>query len=196
MRQLYLPFTDDDLYGDQWEYLLLALPQQRLTERVMTVKEDFHAVYNHELAIRTWPHITLAWFKAKRSVEKALIEVLFKACCKHRQFSSELYNFAGFDPSTIYIRVQEHQPFLALADSLRAINKILWENSCSSAGFVDHPHLTVARRLPYQTYWKAVQEYSCKCFQDVFIVNELKLLRRRQENDKCQRVTTLWLSAN
>ena len=140
-RQLCLPFADNDLYGDQWEYLFLALPSQRLTERVMAVKEDFHSVYDHELAIRTWPHITLAWFKAKRSVEEALTEILFKACCKHRQFSSELYNFAGFESSTIYIRVHEHQPFLALADSLRVINKILWANNCMAAGFVDNPIL-------------------------------------------------------
>jgi hypothetical protein len=193
-QQTFIPFSNDELYGDQWEYLFLASPQQKLMDRILGLKEDFSFDHNHKLASKTWPHITLANFRTKKSLEPVLVKSIRNACNNHRKFTVDLCDFDGFDHYTIYIKVQQHQPFLELGKSLNSLNEILWNNTSSIASIVNNPHLTIAKRIPYRTYIKAIQEYREKSFRDVFILNELILFRRRHREAKCQRVASFYLS--
>jgi 2'-5' RNA ligase len=193
--QLVLPFSDDELYDSRWEYLLIASPGRKVTTKIREVKEDFYATHRQKIAIDTWPHITIAFFRAKQKLEGLLIEMMQKVCSRQQKFIADLKDFDGFDHSTIYIKVQDWQPFLQLAADLSPIDDFLINNGCRSAHLVDTPHLSIARRLPYSVYIKAKQEYSHRRFQDSFIVNELLLLKRRHEEHKCKRVTTLHFSS-
>jgi len=191
MKQLRFAFPDDP-----WRYLFLASPDRDLAARVMDVKEDFYFSYGHKIAVDTRPHITLAAFNATKDLEASLIALLQKICSGYSKFTALLQDFAGFeryDKSTIYIKVQTHQPFLELAKGLCAVNHLLQTDSCSSAYLVEHPHLTVAKWIPYLMYLEAMEDFSSRSFRDVFVVNNLLLLKKQEGDDKYQRVTTIRL---
>lgn len=192
-RQLTLPFADDGCCG-RWQYLLIASPDPAVTAAVMKVKEDFYAVYKQRIATGTRPHITVAHFTATEKSEAALVELMRETCSKHPRFIAGLQNFDGFEPSTLYINVQAHEPFRQLAGSLSVVKDCLRTNRCPAAYLVSHPHLTVARRLPHWVYAKAIREYRSRCFEGAFVVNELLLLKKRQRSQRYERVTTLRLS--
>lgn len=197
-RQLTLPFTAEELHGDQREYLLIASPGRNLTAKVMKEKERFFSVYQQRIAIDTWPHITVATFKAKQSLEGALVEIMQEVCHHQRKFIAVLQDFDGFEhstASTVYIKVQQHAPFRQLSNGLYVINSCLRAHGCQTAYLVNTPHLTIARRIPYQVYLKAIQEYSQRRFDDSFLVDSLLLLRRRHPNDTYKRAATLCLSS-
>lgn len=191
MKQHRLPFPNNE-----WHYLFLASPERNLANRVMEVKEDFYLSYGHKIAIDTWPHITLAAFKSANELEPFLITLLQQACARYRKFSTPLQDFSGFErfnKSTVYIKVEAHQPFLQMAKGLRVINDLLLSNGCSSAYLVNRPHLTVAKWVPYLMYLEAMEDYRYKSFRDTFLVNDLLLLKKQNEEDKYQRVTTIRL---
>lgn len=191
MKQLKLKFP-----SDEWRYLFLASPQQNLWDRTMRVKEGFHSLYDWEIAIKTWPHITLAAFDATIKMEPGIVGLLRQACSKQHAFTAHLEDFAGYERfkrSTLYIKVKDKDRFLRLAESLRVINNFLWSNGYASAYLVEDPHLTIAKWLPHWLYLEAMEEYSRQHFRDTFIVNELLLLKKQEHDEKYRRVATLRL---
>jgi 2'-5' RNA ligase len=191
MKQQCLSFPNNE-----WHYLFLASPERNLANRVMEVKEDFYYSYGHKIAIDTWPHITLAAFRSTNEAEPFLIALLQQACARYRKFSTPLQEFDGFEgfnKSAIYIKVEAHQPFLHMAKGLCVIKGLLLSNGCSSAYLVNRPHLTVAKWIPYLMYLEAMEDYRHKRFRDSFLVNSLLLLKKQNEEDKYQRVTTIRL---
>ncbi len=62
---------------------------------------------------------------------------------------------------------------------------------------ITYPHLSIARRLQQNIYEKAMFEYSKKTFYASFEVNELVLLKRKNQFDACTHVNVFKLpSAN
>lgn len=192
--QLILPYTDDELYGPNWDFLLIASPSRHVADKAWEIKEDFFEEFHQKIAIDTLPHITIAAFKAKLGLQDKIIAIMRRVCCGQKKFYVYLKDFGGFEPHTIYIQVLNHEPFLKLARELRAINERLLQNGCSRAYLVDDPHLTIARCLPFKVYFEAMEKYSYRHFEDSFIVNELRLLRRRHRNDKYKCIATLHFS--
>ena len=110
------------------------------------------------------------------------------------RFSVLLNNFGGFPPHTIYIRVQNAQPFKKLADALQSVNHFITSNNCPPMHLVTKPHLTVARRLSPEIFAKAMLDYSPKTFEASFELNELVLLRRQHQFDNCKQITSFHLA--
>lgn len=191
--QLSLPFTDEDRCGDYREHLLVASPPPDLAAKIMKEKQAFYDVYKQLIAIKTKPHITVADLWAKEELESSLVALMQEACSRQPRFVTGLHGFAGFESSTIYINVQEHGPFLQLADRLSVVNRYLRSHGLPSGYLVNHPHLTIARRLPRRVYAKAIQDYTGRSFHGSLPVHELVLLKRKHRFDKCEEVATLRL---
>ena len=105
-----------------------------------------------------------------------------------------LNNYRSFPNSkTIYARVQSHEPFKQLAASLKVIDDYVRSCGYPRAILISHPHMTIARKLPQHIYEKAVMDYSQKTFNTRFAVNELILLKRRNQYDKCQQLAVFKL---
>jgi len=184
-------FADKDLY----EYLLVVSPAGEVYEQLLAEKKFFYEAYQERIAIKTLPHITVANFMAKEAMEETLIRYMHRIVSAHKSFEVMLNNFSGFPSSrTLYVRVQEHQPFKQLAISLKTLHGYIESNGCPSPHFINNPHLTIARRMKEQTYDKAILDYSQKVFHASFTVNELVLLRRRTQFDKCETVNVFRLS--
>ena len=178
-----------------FEYLLVAHPNEEIFNQLKAEKENFSSEYNVNIAKKTLPHITIANFLAKETMEETLIKWMHKIISTHHSFDVMLNNFSGFPSSkTVYARIQNHEPFTQLAASLKTINTYINDNGFPNAKFINHPHLTIARSLQQSVYEKAIMDYSHKTFNASFMVDELILLKRATQFDKCKQVSVFKLA--
>lgn len=180
----YLHQTQLGLY----EYLLVAYPDAAVNKKVMAEKENFAAEYQQKIATKTKPHITIANFMAKEVMEETILRYTQRICSSHQSFEVALNNYSGFPSHTIFLRVQNQQPFKQLAQELTAISSYVKSCACPPVKLITNPHLSIARRLPETIYMKAIIDYSQKTFHETFMVNELVLLRRNNQYDLCKAV--------
>jgi 2'-5' RNA ligase len=173
-----------------YEYLLVVHPNEETFNQLKAEKEIFSSEYNASIAKKTLPHITVANFLAKETMEETLIKWMHKIISSQQSFDVMINNFSGFPSSkTVYARIQNHEPFKQLATSLKTINSYINDNGFPNAKLINHPHLSIARSLQQNVYEKAVMDYSRKTFNASFTVNELVLLRRQNQFDKCKQVS-------
>lgn len=178
-----------------YEYLLVVHPNEEIFNQLKAEKENFSSEYNVSIAKKTLPHITVANFLAKETMEETLIKWMSKIIGHQQSFDVMINNFSGFPSSkTVYARIQNHEPFKQLAISLKTINTYINDNGFPNARLINHPHMTIARSLQQNVYEKAIMDYSRKTFNASFIVDELILLRRSNQYDKCQQVSVFKLS--
>lgn len=91
-------------------------------------------------------------------------------------------------PGTIYLRVQDPQPFKQLMQQLGAIDEFIRSSGCPPVNLVRRPFLSIAGGLTEQVYNKAMPDYSRRTFHDTFHVRELILLKRTHSFDPCKTV--------
>ncbi len=178
-----------------FEYLLVVHPSQEIFNLIKAEKENFSSDYNVSIAKKTLPHITIANFLAKEPMEETLIKWMHKIISLHKSFNVMVNNFSGFPSSskTVYARIQDHVPFKQLATSLKKINEYINDNGFPNAKLINHPHMTIARSLQQQVYEKAIMDYSRKTFNASFVVDELILLKRQNQYDKCKQISVFKL---
>jgi 2'-5' RNA ligase len=181
-------------HGYQFEYMLIASPCKEVYNQVMEEKQQFYTVYQEKIAIKTKPHITIANFLAKEAMEETIIRWMNRAIGMQPRFSVLLNNFGGFPPHTIYIRIQQPQPFKQLAAALHPIDQYVRSNNCPPMHLVTNPHLSLARRLPPNVFETAMLDYSQKTFHASFQISELVLLRRQHQYDSCKQISSFHLA--
>ena len=182
-------------YGYLFEYLLVATPSEEVYKQVVAEKHYFFDTYGERVSIKTKPHITIANFLAKEAMEETIIRWMSRAIGTQTKFSVLLNNYGGFPPHTIYIRVQQQQPFKQLANALQSINHYVRSNDCPPMHLITKPHLTITRQLSPSVFEKAIMDYSQKTFSASFEINELVLLRRQHQFDACKQLTRFQLSS-
>jgi len=179
--------------GGLYEYLLVAPPDKEVYKKVMTEKQLFYEEYKEKIAIKTLPHITVAGFLASEDMEETIIRWIERICCKQQSFTVTLNNYSGFPPHTIYLRVQDATPFQQLAKELKVVDTYVGSCSCPPMRLISRPHVSIARRLPHEIYFKALTQYAHKSFCESFVVNELLLLRKKDQYDKCKTINVFGL---
>ena len=178
---------------DFYEYLLVVHPPVEVYDKIKKEKEYFSSEYNVNIAKKTLPHITVANFLAREDMEETLIRYMQRIFSMHTSFWVSLNNYSGFPEHTVFARVQDHQPFKQLAASLKVVDQYVRNNGCPPAKLIKHPHLSIARRLQQNIYEKAMFEYSRKTLHASFEANELVLLKRKNQFDKCKTVSVFKL---
>jgi 2'-5' RNA ligase len=176
-----------------YEYLLIVHPDETVYARVMAEKQLFTVQYQEQVAVKTKPHITVANFLAKEEMESTIIRWMHRVISVQKKFKVTLDRYSGFAPHTIYLRVQDHQPFQQLAKELKVVDQYVRSNGCPEARLITRPHLTIARRLPETVYRQAETVYAKKDFHASFEVSELLLLRRQHQFDSCKQVNVFGL---
>lgn len=176
-----------------YEYLLVVHPSAEAYAQIMQEKQYFFETYNEKVAVKTLPHITLANFLAREQMEDTIIRYMHRIFSMQKSFTATINNFSGFPPHTVYARVQDHEPFKRLVASLKSIEQYTKMYDCPPVKFIAHPHITIARRLKPEVYEKAMFEFSQRTLFATFKVDELILLRRRNQFDKCKQVNVFRL---
>ena len=171
-----------------YEYLLVAHPDTLVNDKIIEEKQNFYNQYRQKVAVKTKPHITVASFLAKEEMEETVIRYLQRICAQQQSFDVMLNNYSGFPPHTIYVRVQNPQPFRQLATQLKAVSNYIDTCSCPPVNLITNPHVTIARSLNEKVYLKALMEYGQKSFHEIFTVDELVLLRRTHQFDPCKAI--------
>jgi len=174
--------------GRRVEYLLVIYPTGDLHDKLLEEQQQFSSDYGLPSPIRNKPHITVAAFQAGEVVEETLIRWIQRICHRHRSFGITLNNYSGFPPHTIYLRVQDPQPFRLLMQQLRAIDDFIRSTGCPPVNLISRPYLSIAGGLTEQVYNKAMPDYSRKTFHGSFGVDELVLLKREHPFDPCKTV--------
>lgn len=161
-------FLSDSGSGEQlYEYLLVVHPDSDVYEKIQLEKQCFYNEFKEKVAIKAKPHITVANFLARESMEETLIRWIQRICNLRERFTVTLNNYSGFPPHTIYLRIQNEQPFQQLAKELNVINTYVSSCSCPPMKFISKPHLSIARRLPEEIYFKALTQYAHKSFSRI-----------------------------
>ena len=175
------------------EYLLVIYPNGELNDKLLEEQQQFLSDYGLSMKARNRPHITVAAFQAGEQVEETLIRWIQRICGRHESFSVTLNNYSGFPPHTIYLRVQDPQPFRLLMQQLRAIDDFIRSFGCPPVNLISRPYLSIAGGLTEQVYNKAMADYSQKTFHESFQVEELVLLKREHSFDACRTVNVFRL---
>jgi hypothetical protein len=173
------PVTEHGFY----EYTLVVHPDTEVCEKVMAEKQIFYDEYKEKVAIRTKPHITVANFLAKETMEDTFIRWMENIFSKHQSFTVTLNNYSGYPPHTIYLRVQNPACFQQLARELQVVNTYVSSCLCPPMKLISNPYVSIAGSLSEEIYFKALTQYSHKSFHESFVVNELLLLRRKHQYD-------------
>jgi 2'-5' RNA ligase len=171
-----------------YEYLLVGHPDEIVRNKVMEEKAQFSGIYGQKIAGKTKPHITVANFLASEAMEPTIIKWMQRICGARHSFNVTLNNYSGFPPHTIYLRVQDPQPFQQLARELKTVDDFIRASACPPAMLITRPHLSIARKLPAQVYNKAMADYAQKSFHESFMLEELLLLRRAHQFDTCKTI--------
>ena len=181
-------------YGYLFQYLLVAAPSLAVHQQMISERQFFSNAYQEKTSLISKSFITVAKFMAKEAMEETIIRWMNRSLATQPTFSVLLNNFGGFPPHTIFIRVQNLQPFKQLGASLQSVNHYITTNNCPPMQWVSKPHLTIARRLSPEIFEKAMLDYSPKTFEASFTINQLVLLRRQQTFDTCKQLTSFHLA--
>ena len=160
------------------EYLLVAFASKEVSEKVKEEKERFFQAFDPKLNLEARAHITIASYIAKERMEERLEKWIQNICNLQTSFSVTLNNYSGFPPHTIYLRIQESEPFAKLGNALRMLDGFMEMNDCPSIQLFTRPYMTVAAQLPSSIYEVAIKEYARKSFHESFRVDRLSLLKR------------------
>lgn len=178
------------------EYLLVIYPGGELNDQLLDEQEQFSNDYGLPAIIRNKPHITVASFQAGEETEETLIRWMHKICSQQPGFDIMLNNYSGFPPHTIYLRIQDHQPFRQLMEQLKTIDEFIRSSGCPPANLITRPYLSIAGGLTEHIYNKAMPDYSRRTFIGKFQVGELVLLKRDHPFDPCKTVNIFRLPPN
>lgn len=181
MQTSFLSIT---LPGEKlYQYLVVVHPDNDVSGKIQLEKQLFDDEFKETIAVKTKPHIKIASFIARESMEETLIRWIQRICNLREQFTVTLNNYSGFPPDTIYIRVQNEKPFQQLVKELKILNTYVSSCSCPPVKLISRPYVSIARRVSEEVYFKALSRYSLKSFHETFMVNELLLLRRENQFD-------------
>jgi hypothetical protein len=100
------------------EYLLVIRPDDEVYDKVIAEKQSFYDQYRQKVSVKTRPHIAVASFMAREEMEETLIRWIQRVSSQQKSFPVALNNYSGFPEHTIYLRLQDHQPFKQLATLL------------------------------------------------------------------------------
>jgi len=182
--------------GRRMEYLLVIYPYGELFEKLVEEQQQFLSDYGLIMTGRNRPHITVAAFQAGEQMEDTLIRWIHRICRRNECFEITLNNYSGFPPHTIYLRVQDPQPFRQLMHQLRAIDDFIRSSGCPPVNLISRPYLSIAGGLTEQVYNRAMADYSQRTFHESFRVEELVLLKREHSFDACRTVNVFRLLIN
>jgi 2'-5' RNA ligase len=186
MQQLTKPFQQTEV--ELYEYLLLAYPNNCVSEKIMAEKRMFGKAYGEKCVVPSKPHITVANFLAREAMEDTIIRYTQRICSQQQSFEVAVNNYSGVPPHHIHLRIQNPERFKQIAKELVVISNYVTSCSCPPVKLVKNPRVNIADHLPETLYLKAMMDYSQRTFFETFMVSELILLRRNNEYDSCKTV--------
>lgn len=178
------------------KYAVVAYPNAEAQAKIDVEKKLMAGVYPLAPRPGERPCITIAGFWAKEMMEDTLCRWIRNICRLQPSFRAALNNFSSFPPHTVYLRLQDPQPFLHLSHQFKMLDAFMESNECPPVELTTRPCLPLAEGLPEAAYQQLINEYAHKTFHEVLTVEKLALLKWGETGEAPQRVDTFTLQAS
>lgn len=139
------------------------------------------------------PEILLGVFQANEVMEDTLIRWVQRVCMQVKSFIVSLNNYSSFPAHTIYLRVQDHEPFRTLKKHLKIIDEYLESSGVDGVNWLERPYITMSENLSSEQFEKAIIEYASKTFNASFLASELILVKKTNRKETCKLVNRFHL---
>jgi len=158
------------------EYLLVALPDERVKEMIEDERRPFEAYFGREHALP--PHIPVARMLFREQMEETVIRWIQNICRLQSQFEVTLNHYSGIPSHGIYLRVVDQSPFNKLSNALTILDGFFETNGCPPLMLPYKTVLTIAEGLPLPVYEELLTLFANKNFYESFRVSKLLMLRK------------------
>jgi 2'-5' RNA ligase len=163
----------------QYEYLLVISPSGNVSADIAKIKRIFGEHYGCLFADRLISHLTLSNFIQGASYEERLIEWFKRYASSIDPLKINLNGFGMFKKHTIYVNVEQQKPLLEIIKGFKVrFRKQLQGFKEFPPVFVNHLHVTIARRMNDLQAERAWQDWQHREFEGAFEANTMVLLRR------------------
>lgn len=174
-------------YG-MYEYMLVINLDEVVKNKIEEEKNVFIRKYQHEMVAKTQAHIAIAKLLAKEEMEHTLARWIQRICGQRESFTVTLNNYSGLPAHTIYLRIQNPDPFRKLSQLLKVFDQFLQSSSCPPVELIYHPYLSFAAGLPQELYFRAMMDYSQETFHESFLAGELLFLKRAHQFERFETI--------
>lgn len=174
------------------EYRLLVQPGLDICAMIGEEKQYINDNFP-DRARSSAPEIIIGVFQATEVMEDTLIRWMQRVCMQLKSFKVALNNYSSFPAHTIYLRVQDHEPFRTLKKQLKVIDEYLVSSGVAGVYWCDRPYIAISDQLNAEQFEKAVAEYAPKTFNASFLVSELILVKRNARKETCKLVNRFHL---
>lgn len=171
------------------EYLLIARPDAAALEQLMSERKLFASQFQRPQLLQGEQHICIASFLLGDQMEPTFIRWMHRALGETAGFSINISSFGADHKHTIYLRIENQQPFAQLAKTLEPIDRQIRSFGSPGIDFNANVHLPLVARLDQATYQAATAIYAEKKISASFDIKELVLVKRRDAFDPCRQVT-------
>lgn len=178
------------------KYAVVAYPNADVQPKIDVEKKLMAGVYPLVPRPQEQPFITLAGFWAKEMMEETLCRWIQNICRLQSSFMAALNNFSSLPPHTVYLRLQDPQPFVHLSRQFKMLDAFMESNECPPVEIITRPCLPLAEGLPEAAYQQLVNEFAHRTFHEVLTIEKLVLLKWAEAGEAPQRVDTFALQAS
>lgn len=160
-------------------YFIAILPPAKIRAEIETLKKEIKDKFQVKHALKLPAHITLQIpFRMPPTRETILIKKLQGLCKERKSFKAHLDGFDKFSKHVIFIKINEHDPFISLSKELQELMLNFIDLKSHEIASKMHPHITIATRDLNRTIFPKVwNEFKDRDYKASFEVKDLHLLK-------------------
>jgi hypothetical protein len=166
---------------EEWPAYRLVIPaDEPVSRQVKQLRMQWETIYGESSVSEKPPSITLACFTAREEMEDMIMRWIHRICSTRPSFMVTLNNFSAVPPQTIYIRVQDANPFQQLAGQLRMLDEFSRTANGKQWRIFDKPFIKLGS-LPEDFAQDQWFSYTHQLFHAAFMAK--KMLMMKEEKD-------------
>lgn len=160
-------------------YFIAILPPSTIRAEIETLKKEIKEKFQVKHALKLPAHITLQIpFRMPPARETILIKKLQSFVKERKRFKAQLDGFDKFSKQVIFIKINEHDPFISLSKELQELMLNFLDLKPHEIAAKMHPHITIATRDLNRTIFPKVwNEFKDRDYKASFEVKDLHLFK-------------------
>ena len=158
-------------------YQLVMYPEGETGAAVKLLTRQRQEIFPSELKIHRKAHIELGSFYAREEMEETIIRWIQRICNAESRFVVTMNNFGSVPPDTLYLRIQDHQPFFRLISKLRVIDNYISSNGYGEVEWSTRPVCKLAGQLHPGFDHLKIREHANLEYHAHFLAYNLVLLK-------------------
>lgn len=158
-------------------YQLVMYPEGETGAAVKLLSQKLQEIFPAELKIYKKAYIELGSFYAREEMEETIIRWIQRICNAESRFVVTMNNFGSVPPDTLYLRIQDHQPFFRLISKLRVIDNYIFSNGYGEVEWSSRPVCKLAGQLHPGFDHSKIREQANLEYHANFLAYNLVLLK-------------------